>query len=76
MSGKFEIPGQLERALGNYEPPAGNPAFREAVAGLFQREFGWKIGPENVGVTIGGQTAFFFLFNSCSAVISMRGLTA
>jgi valine--pyruvate aminotransferase len=50
--------------LGNYEPPAGNPAFREAVAGLFRRQFGWDIGPENVAVTMGAQTAFFFLFNA------------
>lgn len=57
-------PGQLEHMLGNYEPPAGNPAFRRSVAELFRREFGWSIGPENVGVTVGGQTAFFFLFNA------------
>ena len=56
--------GELEHMLGNYEPPSGNPAFRKAVATLFRREFGWKLGPENVGVTIGGQTAFFFLFNA------------
>ena len=56
--------GDVERMLGNYEPPAGNPRFRQAVADLFRRQFGWDIGPENVGVTIGGQTAFFFLFNS------------
>lgn len=55
---------QLEAMLGNYEPPAGNPSFREAVAALFQREFGWPIGPQNIGITVGGQTAFFFLFNS------------
>lgn len=56
--------GGLEHVLGNYEPPAGNPSFRNAVAGLFRREFGWQIGPENVAVTMGGQTAFFFLFNA------------
>jgi valine--pyruvate aminotransferase len=50
--------------LGNYEPPAGNMAFREAVAGLFHRQFGWEIGPETVGVTMGGQSAFFLLFNA------------
>ncbi len=55
---------RLESMLGNYEPPAGNPGFREAVAGLFRREFGWPVGPENIGVTIGGQAAFFFLFNA------------
>jgi len=57
-------PGDLEHMLGNYEPPAGNSAFRGALAALFRRELGWKIGPENVGVTAGGQTAFFFLFNA------------
>ncbi|MCG8651716.1 MAG: valine--pyruvate transaminase, partial [Pirellulales bacterium] len=56
--------GELEHALGNYEPPSGNLAFRTAVAELFCRQFGWPIGPENVGITAGGQTAFFFLFNS------------
>ncbi len=57
-------PDELEHMLGNYEGPAGNSEFRAAVAGLFRREFGWKLGPENVGITAGGQTAFFFLFNS------------
>jgi valine--pyruvate aminotransferase len=57
-------PGQLEHMLGNYEPPSGNLAFREALAALFRRHCGWQIGAENVGITVGGQTAFFFLFNS------------
>lgn len=57
-------PGGLEHMVGNYEPPAGNRGFREAVAGLFSREFGWATGPENVAVTMGGQTAFFLLFNA------------
>ncbi|WP_442505516.1 valine--pyruvate transaminase [Novipirellula sp. SH528] len=57
-------PGKLEHAVGNYEPPSGNPAFRAALADLFKRQFGWDLGPENIGVTAGGQTAFFMLFNS------------
>lgn len=57
-------PDELEHTLGNYEPPAGNKAFRTALAGLFQQRFGWPIGPENVAITAGGQTAFFFLFNA------------
>ncbi len=56
--------GQLEHALGNYEPPAGNPAFRVALAELLGREFGWPLGPDNIAVTAGGQTAFFLLFNA------------
>ena len=59
-----QMPGQLEHMVGNYEPPAGNLAFRRALADLFRREFGWQTGPENIGITVGGQTAFFFLFNA------------
>ncbi len=55
---------QLRHALGNYEPPAGNPTFRRSLAELLQREFDWPIGPENIAVTPGGQTAFFMLFNA------------
>ena len=56
-------PGALERVLANYDPPRGNPKFIAALAALFRREFGWQLGPENVAITSGGQTAFFFLFN-------------
>ena len=62
--------GGLEHMLGHYEPPAGNPGFREGLAGLFRREFGWEIGPQNIGVTAGGQTAFFFLFNALAGQFS------
>lgn len=55
--------GGLERALTSYDPPQGNFRFLDAVAGLFREHFGWDIGPENIAVTAGGQTAFFFLFN-------------
>ena len=55
--------GGLDRALTSYDPPRGNPRFLEALAGLLRRTFGWDIGPENVAVTSGGQTAFYLLFN-------------
>ena len=57
-------PGALEKMLANYDPPRGNPRFIAALASLFRREFGWPLGPENVAITSGGQTAFFFLFNT------------
>ncbi|MGB7328359.1 MAG: aminotransferase class I/II-fold pyridoxal phosphate-dependent enzyme, partial [Rubripirellula sp.] len=63
-------PGVLEHSLGNYEPPAGNPAFRLALAEMFQRNFGWKIGPENIAVTPGGQSAFFFILNALAGRFS------
>lgn len=53
----------FDQMLGNYDPPQGNPRFIKALATLLQREFGWQITPENIAVTNGGQSAFFFLFN-------------
>jgi valine--pyruvate aminotransferase len=55
--------GGIERALTIYDPPRGNGRFLEAIAALFRRTFGWEIGPENIAITPGGQTAFFLLFN-------------
>jgi valine--pyruvate aminotransferase len=59
----LEEPGGLDRGMTSYDPPRGNPRFLEAIAGLFRETFGWEIGPENIAITPGGQTAFFFLFN-------------
>lgn len=55
--------GRLDRAMRIYDPQRGNPRFLQALAGLFQREYGMNIGPENIAITNGGQTASFFLFN-------------
>jgi valine--pyruvate aminotransferase len=59
----MEEPGAFERMVGNYDPPRGNPHFITAMAALFQRQFGWAVTKDNLAVTSGGQTAFFFLFN-------------
>ena len=56
-------PEALKGVLSIYDGPYGSTPFREAVAGLLRREYGWAVGPENIAVTSGGQTAFFFLFN-------------
>ena len=53
----------FDRMLGNYDPPQGNPRFIRSLAELLQRTFGWDVHPENIAVTNGGQSAFFFLFN-------------
>ncbi len=53
----------LERMLGNYDPPRGNPHFIKALAGCLNGALGWNVTPENIAVTAGGQTAFFYLFN-------------
>ena len=65
--------GEFDRILGDYDPPAGSPAFREAMAGYLRREFGWDLGPENIAVTNGGQTAFFFLLNRFAGAMADGG---
>ncbi len=58
-----DTPDELDRVLGDYDQPKGSPAFLEAVAEFFSREYGWDIGPQNVAVSNGAQTALFFLLN-------------
>jgi valine--pyruvate aminotransferase len=53
----------FDRMLGNYDPPQGNPRFIRELARLLRDTFGWEIDPENIAVTNGGQSGFFFLFN-------------
>jgi valine--pyruvate aminotransferase len=54
----------FDRMLLNYDPPAGSPAFREAMAAFLSRECGWAgVGMENIAVLPGSQTAMFMLFN-------------
>jgi valine--pyruvate aminotransferase len=55
-------PARLDRALVNYDPPGGSPAFRSAFADYLRRECGWTCEAKNVVVMPGGQTAFFDLF--------------
>ena len=51
------------RMLSTYDPPQGNPAFIAAIRDLLNDSFGWDISEKNIGLTSGGQTAFFYLFN-------------
>jgi valine--pyruvate aminotransferase len=53
----------LEKALSSYDDPQGRPGFLEALAHMFRSSFGWEIGPENIAITNGSQSAFFILFN-------------
>jgi valine--pyruvate aminotransferase len=53
----------FERAVGSYDPPKGDAAFREALSDLLRRDYGWVVGPENIALTNGSQSAFFVLFN-------------
>ncbi|MEY4482843.1 MAG: hypothetical protein RL693_295 [Verrucomicrobiota bacterium] len=53
----------LDRMLLNYDPPGGNPRFREIFAAFLQRECGWSVTRENIAVMPSSQSAFFMLFN-------------
>lgn len=58
--------GAMERMLGNYDSPQGQPACIEALTALLNREFHWGLTPQNVAITNGSQTAFFILLNMLS----------
>lgn len=54
---------RFEQIVGNYDPPQGSPAFATAVADLLRDTYGWPITTDNISLTNGSQTAFFYLFN-------------
>jgi valine--pyruvate aminotransferase len=54
---------QFGRFAGQYSDPAGDHAFRDAVAAALSGEFGWRLERRNVALTVGSQLGFFFLFN-------------
>ncbi len=58
-----DTPEHLERVLGNYDTPQGNPDFLEALATSLSVRYGWRLGPEHIAVVNGSQNAFFYLLN-------------
>ena len=52
-----------DRLLGNYAHPKGELRFRQALARLLAREYGWRLTAENIALTGGSQAGFFLLFN-------------
>ena len=56
-------PQRFDRMLVNYDPCRGNPEFIDSVAEAFNRAYDWNLTSENIVVTNGGQTAFFYLIN-------------
>ncbi|MGB3223785.1 MAG: valine--pyruvate transaminase [Desulforhopalus sp.] len=59
----------FHQLVGSYAPPEGGKAFREGLAALLKKEQGWDVGPENICLTNGSQTAFFMLFNLFAGVL-------
>lgn len=63
MQGILNQPGAFERCVGDYDGPQGNAEFLAALAGMLAKQYGWKIGPENIVLTNGSQSAFSILFS-------------
>lgn len=63
MNRILDSESEFEALIGNYTSPVGEQAFIAALADLFRADYGWDIGVENIVLTSGSQTAFFFLFN-------------
>jgi valine--pyruvate aminotransferase len=59
----------FQQLVGSYAPPQGEKIFSEGLAALLKKEQGWDIGPENICLTNGSQTAFFMLFNLFAGVL-------
>ena len=54
---------QLGRFAASYSDPAGDHAFRVALAEALAQRYGWPLTERNVALTSGSQTAFTALFN-------------
>ena len=63
----------FQQLVGSYGPPQGEKIFNEDLAALLKKEHGWDIGPENICLTNGSQTAFFMLFNLFAGVLPDGG---
>jgi valine--pyruvate aminotransferase len=59
----------FQQLVGSYAPPQGEKIFSEGLADLLRNEQGWDVGPENICLTNGSQTAFFMLFNLFAGVL-------
>lgn len=55
--------GELVKAMANYDGPQGKDRFTKALAALLKQQLGWSISEQNIALTNGSQTAFFYLFN-------------
>lgn len=62
----------FEEAISRYDAPQGRIRFIEALVTFFRAEYSWEIGPENIAITNGSQTAFFYLFNLFSGIAPER----
>jgi valine--pyruvate aminotransferase len=50
-------------AFAKYPHPRGEIRMREALAALLHSEYGWQVSAENIALTSGSQTSFYYIFN-------------
>ena len=55
--------GKATDALCNYDGPQGKTELLTLLAGMLREKLGWDIEPQNIALTNGSQSAFFYLFN-------------
>lgn len=55
--------GKATDALCNYDGPQGKTELLSELAKLLREKQGWDIEPQNIALTNGSQSAFFYLFN-------------
>ena len=56
-------PQQLHSLMGIYQSPQGDKIFRQQIASLLKKEFGWDLSECNIAISNGSQSAFFILYN-------------
>ncbi len=62
---------EFERGIANYDTPQGRDLFLKTLAEMLAENYGWDIGPENIAITNGSQSAFFMLFNLLSGELDL-----
>ena len=54
---------RFKAIIGTYSAPGGENQFRQALADFLNKHYGWPITADNIALTNGSQTTFFYLFN-------------
>lgn len=54
---------RFKAIIGTYSAPGGEGRFRQALAEYLKKNYDWQITADNIALTNGSQTSFFYLFN-------------
>ena len=63
-------PQQLYSLMGIYQSPQGDKVFRQQIASLLKKEFGWDLSEHNIAISNGSQSAFFILYNMLAGAMA------